>query len=51
MFWTALIVILILLLLGALPAWKHSLDWGLAPSGSLAAILLIVVVLVSTGWI
>ena len=51
MFWTILIVILVLLLVGALPTWKHSLDWGFAPSGSLTVILLILVVLVSTGWI
>jgi len=46
---TVLIVILILLLLGALPAWPHSRSWGYAPSGSLGLIVLIVVVLVLMG--
>ena len=46
---TILIVVLILLLLGALPAWPHSRSWGYAPSGSLGLIVLIVVVLVLMG--
>ena len=39
---TILIVVLILLLLGALPAWPHSRQWGYLPSGGLGLILLIV---------
>jgi hypothetical protein len=42
---TILIVILILMLLGALPRWGHSRNWGYAPSGGLGLIMLIVVVL------
>jgi hypothetical protein len=42
---TVLIVILILMLLGALPTWGHSRNWGYAPSGGLGMIVLIVVVL------
>ena len=42
---TILIVILILMLLGALPSWGHSRNWGFAPSGGLGMIVLIVVVL------
>jgi len=42
---TVLIVILILMLLGALPTWGHSRNWGFAPSGGLGMIVLIVVVL------
>jgi len=43
---TILMVILILLLLGALPAWPYSRSWGYAPSGGLGTILLIVLILV-----
>ena len=44
-----LIVILILLLLGALPAWPYSTGWGYYPSGGLGLILLIVIVLALLG--
>lgn len=37
-----LIVLLVLLLVGALPAWPHAASWGYAPSSTLAVILLIV---------
>jgi hypothetical protein len=40
------IVILILMLLGAIPAWPHSRNWGYGPSGGLGTILLIVVILI-----
>ena len=43
---TILIVLLILLLLGALPTWGHSRNWGYGPSGLLGTILVIVVILV-----
>ena len=46
---TILIVVLILALLGALPRWSHSRDWGYAPSGGLGTILVIVVILVLLG--
>jgi len=46
---TVLLVILILLLLGALPAWPYSRDWGYYPTGGLGLILLIVVILVLVG--
>jgi hypothetical protein len=41
---TVLIVVLILVLLGALPAWPHSANWGYWPSGGLGLVLLIVIV-------
>jgi hypothetical protein len=41
-----LLIVLILLLLGAIPAWPHSRSWGYAPSGGLGLILVIVLVLV-----
>jgi hypothetical protein len=40
-----LLVLLMLMLLGALPTWGHSRNWGYAPSGGLGMILLVVVVL------
>lgn len=43
---TILLVILILLLLGALPAWPHSRNWGYGPSGGLGTILVIVLIIV-----
>jgi hypothetical protein len=46
---TVLLVILILLLLGAIPAWPHSRSWGYYPSGGVGLILLIVLILVLLG--
>jgi hypothetical protein len=43
---TLLIIVLILILIGALPAWPHSRSWGYAPTGLIGTILLIVVILV-----
>ncbi len=42
---TILIVILILLLLGVLPTWPHSRDWGYFPSGGLGLVVLILLIL------
>jgi hypothetical protein len=46
---TILIVFLILMLVGALPRWNHSRDWGYVPSGGLGLVLLILVVLLLAG--
>lgn len=46
---TILIVILILMLLGAMPTWPHSRNWGYAPSGGLGLIVLIVIILLLMG--
>jgi hypothetical protein len=46
---TILIVIVILMLLGALPRWSHSRQWGYFPSGGLGLVLVILVVLVLLG--
>ena len=46
---TILLVILILMLLGALPAWPHSQSWGYLPSGTLGTVLLVVLILVLMG--
>lgn len=45
---TILIVLLVLMLLGALPNWNHSRNWGYAPSGGISLIVLILVVLLLT---
>jgi len=42
---TILLIILILLLIGALPAWPYSSGWGYWPSGGLGLILLVVIIL------
>jgi hypothetical protein len=44
-----LLIVLILLLLGAIPAWPHSRSWGYAPSGGVGLIVLIVLILVLMG--
>ena len=46
---TILIVIVVLMLVGALPRWNHSREWGYFPSGGLGMVLLIVVVLILLG--
>ena len=46
---TILLIVLVLLLLGALPAWPHSRSWGYGPSGVLGLVLLVVIVLLVTG--
>ena len=43
---TILIILLVLVLVGALPTWGHSRNWGYGPSGLLGTILVIVVILV-----
>jgi len=46
-----LLLILLILLIGALPAWPYSRGWGYYPSGGLGTVLLIVLVLVLLGQI
>lgn len=46
---TILLVILILILVGVIPAWPHSRGWGYAPSGVIGLILAIVLVLLLIG--
>jgi Protein of unknown function (DUF3309) len=46
---TILIVILVLFFVGAFPTWPHSRNWGYYPSGGIAIILAIIVVLMLTG--
>ena len=46
---TILIVLAVLMLLGAVPAWPHSRNWGYGPSGGVGLILLILVILALSG--
>ncbi len=46
---TILLVILILMLIGVLPTWPHSRNWGYYPSGGLGLILLILLILLLLG--
>ena len=46
-----LLIILILLLVGGLPTWGHSRNWGYGPSGGLGLLLVVVVVLLVMGYI
>jgi hypothetical protein len=47
---TILIIVLVLALLGAVPVWGYSRPWGYAPSGTIGAILLIILLLVLFGY-
>jgi hypothetical protein len=46
---TILIIVLILVLVGVLPAWPHSRSWGYYPSGGLGLILFILIILLLLG--
>ncbi|MDR3398123.1 MAG: DUF3309 family protein [Pandoraea sp.] len=48
---TILLIVLILLLIGAIPAWPHSRGWGYYPSGGIGLVVVIVLVLVLMGHI
>ena len=46
---TVLVVLLVLMLVGALPAWPHSRNWGYGPTGGFGVLLAILVVLLLLG--
>lgn len=46
---TVLVILLVLMLLGALPRWPHSRDWGYYPSGGVGLVLGILVILLLLG--
>lgn len=46
---TILLIILILILIGALPAWPYSRGWGYYPSGGLGLVLVVLIVLLLLG--
>lgn len=45
MLYTILIIILVLALIGGLPAWPYSADWGYYPSGGIGLLIIIVVII------
>jgi hypothetical protein len=46
---TILLIILVLMLIGAIPRWPHSRNWGYGPSGGLGLVLVVVLVLLLLG--
>lgn len=46
---TIILIILVLALIGALPTWPHSRNWGYFPSGALGVVVVVVVVLLLMG--
>ena len=46
-----LLIVTVLLLLGAVPAWPHSSGWGYAPSGGLGLVLVVLIVLMLLGYL
>jgi Protein of unknown function (DUF3309) len=48
---TILVVILVLMLIGALPAWPYSRNWGYRPTGGLGLVLVIVLILFLLGYV
>lgn len=46
---TILVVLLVLMLLGALPTWPHSRNWGYFPSGGLGLVVAILIILILLG--
>ena len=46
---TILLIVLVLLLIGAVPSWPHSRNWGYGPSGGLGLVVLVLVVLLLMG--
>lgn len=46
---TILLIVLILILVGAIPTWPHSKNWGYYPSGGLGVVLVIVIILILLG--
>jgi hypothetical protein len=46
---TVLVVLLVLMLLGSLPTWPHSRNWGYGPTGGLGVVLTILIILLLLG--
>ena len=46
---TILLIVLILILVGAIPAWPHSRGWGYGPSGALGLVVIVIIVLLLMG--
>jgi hypothetical protein len=48
---TIILILLLLMLLGVIPTWPHSRNWGYGPTGGLGLIILVLLVLIITGGI
>jgi uncharacterized membrane protein YkgB len=48
---TILLIVLILILIGAIPAWPHSRNWGYGPSGGLGLVVVILIILILLGYV
>lgn len=48
---TILLIVLLLMLIGALPTWPHSRNWGYGPTGGLGLVVVVLVILVLLGHI
>lgn len=46
---TILLILVVLMLIGAIPSWPHSRNWGYGPSGGIGVVLLILIVLLLMG--
>ncbi|MBP6251210.1 MAG: DUF3309 domain-containing protein [Rubrivivax sp.] len=46
---TILLIVLVLILIGALPTWPHSRNWGYGPTGGLGLVVIIIIVLLLMG--
>jgi len=46
---TILLIVLVLMLIGAIPSWSHSRNWGYGPSGGIGLVVLILVILLVMG--
>jgi hypothetical protein len=46
---TILFIVLILMLIGAIPAWPHSRNWGYGPSGGLSLVVIVLLILLLSG--
>jgi Protein of unknown function (DUF3309) len=46
---TILLVVIILMLVGAIPTWPHSREWGYRPIGGIGLILIILIILILMG--
>jgi hypothetical protein len=46
---TILFIVLILMLIGAIPTWPHSRNWGYGPSGGLGLVVIVLILLLLSG--
>jgi hypothetical protein len=46
---TVFLIVLVLILLGVIPTWPHSRQWGYAPSGIVSIIVIVLLVMLLTG--